>query len=483
MKGSPLARVARGGQALRGATTVALGTLPLLPRLLPAAVRHGPSLAAVLAGRAMAHDDRPVWVDERGALDAATLWQRVHERSSTSASAVTPAPGTAIVLQEEDQLELVVGCLAGLLRDQHIVVVPHRAGREAWHRAHAESRARARPPARRGGTLRLSTSGTTGPPRSVTQRGGPATAVQGCGILGAFPVLRRPVIASASRVDHGQGFALWSAALLLGGCYLALPPDPTDAARLLTTTVAHLGRPVDLLSGVPLQLGELARVGVPEGVVARVLSGSDVLTAATARRVEERLRCPLHNAYGATETGTVAVASPADRRVLPGTVGRPVPGVRVRVVDEAGAPCPPGVEGRLLVRSALLSGPPFSGDRGWVDRHGRLVVTGRADGVRVTGGENADPDRLVRHLRGLPGVLDVTLSEVPDARFGSRLSARLVVRAESAGAPPFDDVEGLRSDIREALGPALVPARIVVLSPEPGSAAPPGTPKGGHPTG
>lgn len=469
----------RGGWrwAGRGTATIGRAWAPGALDLARAVPSAGPTLAAVVAARARRRPHEPIWIDERGALSAAELWV------AADAARACSAAGTVIV-HTADQRRALVAVLAALASRTRAVVVPVRAGRSALEAARArypeawavtdQDPAPPAPPGRPGGgpsrwrserrsgrqragsALVFATSGTTGTARSVAHAAGPGAVAQMLGTLGAFPPLRRPLVASAAAIDHGHGFGLLVATLVLGGTFVALPPGPADALALL----ADRGRPVDLLSGVPRQLADLAELpagawaGVP---VRRVLSGSDRLDAATAAAVTAVFTPELYNAYGATETGTVCVATPRDLAAAPGTVGRPVTGVRVRVVDEAGAPVPAGREGRLEIRSPLSGGVPFTGDRGRIDRDGRVHVLGRADGAVVTGGETVDPGILRRALLATPGVVSAEVTLAPDRRFGSRLVADVTV---APGGPT--DVDGWRRRLRRDLGPALTPREIQV---------------------
>lgn len=457
----------------RGTATVGRAWGPGALDLVRAVPAAGPTLAAVVAARARCRPQEPIWIDERGVLSAAELWLAV------DAARAGPAAGTAIV-HTADQRRMLVAVLAMLASGTRAVVVPVRAGRTALEAARArypdswsvtdQDPAPPAPPDRPGGcrsgrrsawpraegALVFATSGTTGTARSVAHVAGPGAAAQMLGTLGAFPRLRRPLVASAAAIDHGHGFGLLVATLVLGGTFVALPPGPADAAALL----ADRARPVDLLSGVPRQLADLAELpaGVWAGIpIRRVLSGSDRLDIATTAAVTAAFTPELYNAYGATETGTVCVASPRDLAAAPGTVGRPVTGVRVRVVDETGAPVPRGQEGRLEIRSPLAGGVPFTGDRGRIDRDGRVHVLGRADGAAVTGGETVDPGILRRALLATPGVVSAEVTLAPDRRFGSRLVADVTV---APGGPT--DVDGWRRQLRRDLGPALTPREIQV---------------------
>ena len=99
-----------------------------------------------------------------------------------------------------------------------------------------------------------------------------------------------------------------------------------------------------------------------------MLSGSDRLT--DADDLERRLGAPVYDAYGSTETGTVCVASPDERRRFAGAVGRPLAGVRIRELD-----------GGLEIRSPMLGRGTFRGDRGRI-RDGIVIYTGKLGSLK-----------------------------------------------------------------------------------------------------
>ena len=177
------------------------------------------------------------------------------------------------------------------------------------------------------------------------------------------------------------------------------------------------------------------------------------------------------NVYGLTETSsTVCLLGPEDhraahqsrdpaQRVRLASVGRPVPGVEVRIVD-----------GEIWVRGDQVSGEYLeaasqrdadgwlhTGDRGFVDADGYVYVEGRGDDVIIRGGENVAPaeieDALLRH----PGVAGAAVVGVPDPEWGERIAAMVVARS---GAEL--DVEELRGFVRDHVGSLKTPEVIVV---------------------
>lgn len=447
--------------------------------------RLGSTPEAVVAAWASVQPGRPALVDEAGELSYAGLADEVGRLRRLL------CPHPELIVCSSRPRRVAVAVLAGLSAGCRVTLVPARAGEltlagvraalpdapllgdgAVWDDRPPAARpaglpgrqesgevrrpgdAGARPRERSGGVrppervgrrravLVISTSGTGGRPQPVDVRARLGVALQQLGLLGLVAVPPRPVVGCLAPLDHGHGFGVLGLTLLLGGTLLA--GEAAGAAA------PHL----DLLTGVPVQLAGY-RAGVRQRV-RLVLSGSDRLTDAEAADLRGRLGAPVLNAYGATETGTVCVADEAARATAPGTVGRPLPGVRIRVVDEQGRPLPRGAEGRLEVRRG--AGRPFRADRGRIDAAGFVHVTGRADGLRVSGGETVDPSALHAWLAGQPGVARVGLADEPDERFGSRPVVRLLVAPEASLDP-----EALRTRIAADLGPALVPARIDIV--------------------
>lgn len=381
----------------------------------PALVALGRVLAAQLAARG----SDPAFSDAAGILTRRDLTRLVRQRAREMTEPV-------VVVRSNEPRTIVVDALAGWLAGRTVVVVPPRAGDRVWRAA--------RDATPRGAGVFFATSGTTGTAKLVRSRRGVRALGQLAGPVGVLPFVRRPVVACLAPLDHGHGFTSLLTTLAVGGHFVAVGSDPV--ARL-----AALPR-VDVLTGVPEQLARLAAAcGSPPTRIGLVLSGSDRLADPDA--LATVLAAPVYDAYGTTETGTVTLATPADRAVRPGTVGRPLPGVRIRERD-----------GRLELRSPVLGRGSFTADLGFL-RDGLVHVAGRADGVRVTGGENTDPAAVQAWLASRPGVLAASLEDRPDARFGTR-SVALVTASRQL------DPDALRDELRAEFGPAATPAAVVV---------------------
>ena len=177
------------------------------------------------------------------------------------------------------------------------------------------------------------------------------------------------------------------------------------------------------------------------------------------------------NAYGLTETSsTVCVLGPDEHRVAHaspepavrarlGSVGRPVPGVELRVTDGEIQVRGDQVSGEYLGRASQRdqAGWLHTGDRGSIDAEGYVFVEGRGDDTIIRGGETLAPaeieDTLLRH----PTVAHAAVVGVPDEEWGERVGAMIVGRP---GGPV--DVDAVRSFVRSHLGSLKTPEVVVV---------------------
>ena len=178
-------------------------------------------------------------------------------------------------------------------------------------------------------------------------------------------------------------------------------------------------------------------------------------------RFEEHFGIPLIWGYGATEfAGTVCSWTPALRErfgVRPGTVGRPLPGVQVRIED-----------GGLLSARVEVLGPHWitTTDLASIDDDGIVSIHGRSDGAINRGGFKILPERVRAALLGHPAVHDACVVGVPDDRLGQvpfaaveLLPGRTATEADLMGA------------VRDTLPAQAVPVAVVLLDELPRNAA------------
>jgi acyl-CoA synthetase (AMP-forming)/AMP-acid ligase II len=195
-----------------------------------------------------------------------------------------------------------------------------------------------------------------------------------------------------------------------------------------------------------------------------VVSGAAPLSPVLATDFMARFGEILYNGYGSSEAGIATLAGPADLRVDPGTVGRPVPGVPVKILRADGGELPVGQTGLIFVggpghsagytggeSKEIRDGLMNTGDLGHFSSDGLLHIDGREDDMIVSGGENVFPGEVENTLAAHPDVADVAVVAVPDEEFGQRLAAYVV----AAGDRPSDDE--LRSHVKERLARYKVP--------------------------
>jgi fatty-acyl-CoA synthase len=155
--------------------------------------------------------------------------------------------------------------------------------------------------------------------------------------------------------------------------------------------------------------------------------------------------------------GTLTVARPRELARQPGSVGRPVPGVSLRVVDSAERTVPRGVAGEIVVGAGSLWTKTH--DTGLISPDGLLRVTGRSDRTVVSGGENVVLTRVERAIEAHPSVARVDAQGVADAEFGQIVTASVVLAASAR----LTEAE-LRSWLAPRLERHEIPKRIVLRS-------------------
>lgn len=205
------------------------------------------------------------------------------------------------------------------------------------------------------------------------------------------------------------------------------------------------------------------------------ISGGEPLPAPIARNFRERFGVEICEGFGMTECSPVThVRLPGED--APGSVGRPLPGVIQRIVDEAtGEDLPPGRDGELrlagpnIMRGYLnlpdLTAAAFddrgflrTGDMARIDDRGFLWITGRIKEMIIVGGENVFPREIEEVLDAHPDVYAAGVVGEPDPMRGE--SPVAFIEAEEGKTP---DPEALRAWCRERLAGYKVPRRVVVV--------------------
>lgn len=196
-------------------------------------------------------------------------------------------------------------------------------------------------------------------------------------------------------------------------------------------------------------------------------------TAAWVRRAFSPAQ--LYVMYGQTEATARLSYLPPDRATDKAeSIGVPIPGVELRVVDEAGTELPPGQVGELVARgenvtpgyvndpegtaAILRDGWLWTGDLALRDAEGFLYVKGRVKEILKVGGHRVSPAEIEEVIALHPGVMDAAVTGVDDALAGEVPAALFVPRADQAV-----DIAELRSLCRERLPAYAVPVSFTLV--------------------
>jgi acyl-CoA synthetase (AMP-forming)/AMP-acid ligase II len=359
--------------------------------------------------------------------------------------------------------------LAAVARDQDLKVLIHDdefTGGLPLAKLTAGGPGELAPPDRPGRTIVL-TSGTTGVPKGA-RRPTPNGFGPLCSVIDRIPLRVGERMLISAPLFHTWGYAgLQMALALRATVVLRRRFDP------VTALAAMIEHGCTALIAVPVMLQGLMELPAPARrpplrVVA--VSGS-ALPGALATQFMDRFGDVLYNMYGSTEVSMASIATPVDMRAAPSTAGRPPHGTRIAVLDEDGRPVATGTPGRLFIGNELLfegytngatpqvrDGLLATGDVGHVDVHGRVFIDGRQDDMIISGGENVFPSEVENLLADLPGVREVAVIGVPDAEYGQRLAAYVVLQPGATA-----DVDEIRDHVRQHRARFCVPRDVVFL--------------------
>lgn len=220
--------------------------------------------------------------------------------------------------------------------------------------------------------------------------------------------------------------------------------DPEAVVQDIERATVFMGVPtyyVRLLGDSKLTRARCARMRL-------FISGSAPLLAETHRDFEQRTGHRILERYGMSETGMIT-SNPFDGARRPGTVGVPLPGVLVRVVDDADRPLSLGEKGAIQVKGENVFSSYWrmpekkqqeftqdgwfrTGDIGVFDNSGYLSIVGRAKDLIITGGYNVYPKEIELLLDELPNVAESAVIGVPHPDFGEAVTAVVVARPNAS---------------------------------------------------
>ena len=310
----------------------------------------------------------------------------------------------------------------------------------------------------------LLTSGTTGRPKGAARSS--AGLGDAVALLSRIPLKVGEPTLIGSPLFHTWGFAHLSLAMLLGSTLVLrrrFDAEGTLRAIEEESVTALVAVPVMLQRMVDLPPETRSAYDVSSLRV--VATSGSALSASLASAFMDAFGDVIYNLYGSTEVAYASIATPAEMRRAPGTVGHPPVGTVVRLYDENGKPAPEGETGRIFVGNAMvfggytggedkerIDGLVATGDVGRFDADGLLFVDGRDDDMIVSGGENVYPAEVEDVLGGHPGVAEAAVIGVPDEKYGQRLVA-YVVKGSGGDVTEKDLVGHVKSQLANYKAP------------------------------
>ena len=272
--------------------------------------------------------------------------------------------------------------------------------------------------------------------------------------------------------SFGQVVGL-NCAIAAGACLTLLPRF--DAAKALQIIERDQ---VTAFLGVPTMYAAL--LAVPDatrydaGSLRVCISGGAALPVEILQRFEAAFACTVLEGYGLSETSPVACFNHPGRPRKPGTIGTPIAGVELRVVDEDGAESPDGTPGEIAIRGhnvmkgywqrpeataeAIPDGWLRTGDVGVRDADGYYRIVDRKKDLIIRGGFNVYPREIEEVLYEHPAVAEAAVIGMPHAAHGEEVAAVVALKPGADTGP-----DELREFVRNQVAAYKYPRHVWIV--------------------
>ena len=320
----------------------------------------------------------------------------------------------------------------------------------------------------------LYTSGTTGRPKGVRRE--PATP--------EMAQLAQRMVATIFDIRENGGMRTvvtgpvyhaapnaYASYMMRAGAFMVLQPR-FDAEELLRLIEEHR---ITHLHMVPTMFVRLLKL--PDAVKRQydvsslefVTHGAAPCSPAVKKQMIEWWGPVINEYYGGTETGATVFHTAAEALKKPGTIGRPIDGVVLKVLDPEGRELGPNEVGELYMRAVGMTDFTYHGlddkrreverrglitvgDIGYIDEDGYVYLCDRARDMVISGGVNIYPAEIESVLISLPGVKDCAVFGIPDDEYGEALCAHIELQDDAR----LSD-EDVRSFLRHHVAKYKVP--------------------------
>jgi long-chain acyl-CoA synthetase len=317
----------------------------------------------------------------------------------------------------------------------------------------------------------LYTSGTTGKPKGAQLT---HTNLVRNAELTARTLLRNDpddVMMGCLPLFHVFGLTCALNATVAAGGVLTLLPrfDPAKALEIIQRDA------VTIFEGVPTMYAAILHLPEADPRLAATLrvcvSGGASLPVEIMRGFEEKFGCIILEGYGLSETSPVASFNHPDQVRKAGSIGIPVEGVQLRLIDETGQTVPEGEIGEIAIRGhnvmkgywgkpeataeAITDGWFRTGDLAKVDADGYYYIVDRKKDMIIRGGYNVYPREIEEVLHEHPAVAEVAVIGIPHAELGEEVAAAVALKPGASATP-----EELRSFVRDKVAAYKYPRQI-----------------------
>jgi long-chain acyl-CoA synthetase len=291
----------------------------------------------------------------------------------------------------------------------------------------------------------LYTSGTTGTPKGAELTH--FNMLENCrhGGTELVHVSEQDVIFGALPLFHsfGQTCCL-NTGVRAGACLTMIPRfEPGKAMEIIQRDKVTLFDGVPTMYHAMLNYPERERYDV--SCLHTCVSGGSAMPVEVMRGFEAAFGCVILEGYGLSESSPVASFNHPGRERKPGSIGTPIRGVEMKVVDDEGNMLPTREVGEIAIRGhnvmkgywgrpdataeVLKDGWLLTGDLAWMDEDGYFFIVDRKKEMIIRGGYNVYPREIEEVLYEHPAVLEAAVIGVPDEALGEEVGAAVVLRS------------------------------------------------------
>jgi len=317
----------------------------------------------------------------------------------------------------------------------------------------------------------LYTSGTTGQPKGaelthdnlIRNAEVVATSLLGLTaddvIFGGLPLFH----------SFGQTCTL-NAAVPLGACVTLLPRfDPAQALRIIADHRATVFAAVPTMYAALLAVPGRADYDV--SALRVCMSGGAAMPVEVLREFDATFDCAVLEGYGLSETSPVASFNHPDKVRKPGSIGTPIAGVQIRVLDEDGTDVASGAVGEIAISGhnimkgywrrpdetakSMVDGWFRTGDMGRIDDDGYAFIVDRKKDLIIRGGYNVYPREIEEVLYEHPAVAEAAVIGLPDPLLGEEIAAAVALKIGATAT-----AEELRAYVKAQVAAYKYPRRV-----------------------